>query len=297
MFRIASAMLGGMRGKPGIAIVGAGNLGSGLAVSLHSAGYEVESIVAHGRGASLSRARRLAKATGSRAVLSVGDCKADVIWFCVPDSQIAQAAGGASAQLAWKGRVALHSSGVLTSNELGALRRRGASVASVHPLMTFVRGSRPRLVGVSFAIEGDAAAVRVARKIVRDLGGRAFSIRKAEKAAYHTWGTFASPLMTALLAATERVADAAGVKGRSAALRMMPILQQTLANYAKLGAAAGFSGPIVRGDVETVRQHLRVLRTMSAARDVYVALARAALEYLPSRSRVELKKLLQSQKR
>jgi predicted short-subunit dehydrogenase-like oxidoreductase (DUF2520 family) len=266
-------------------------------VSLHSAGYDVESIVAHRRGASLSRARKLAKATGSGAVLRVSDCKADVIWFCVPDSAIAQSAEDASAQLVWKGRVALHSSGVLTSDELGALRRRGARVASVHPLMTFVRGSRPRLAGVAFAIEGDAAAMRVARKIVRDLGGRAFTIRKAEKAAYHTWGTFASPLMTALLAATQRVAGAAGVKGRSAALRMMPILQQTLANYGKVGAAAGFSGPIIRGDVETVRQHLRVLRSMPAARDVYVALARAALEYLPSRSRDELKWLLASQKR
>ena len=291
---VASAMLPGMAGKARIAIVGAGNLGSALAVSLQAAGYTIESVVAHGRGKSLARARGLAKRVGARAVPAVADSGAELFWFCVPDSVIAQAASEAASGLSWKGRVALHSSGALTSDELHVLREKGASVASVHPLMTFVRGSRPALAGVPFAIEGDARAVRAARKIVQDLGGRAYTIRKDEKAAYHAWGTFASPLLTALLATTEHVARAAGVKGKSASRRMLPILQQTLANYAEVGAPAGFSGPIVRGDVETVRRHLQVLRGMPAARDVYVALARAALQYLPARNKSSLKRLLDS---
>ena len=100
----------------------------------------------------------------------------------------------------------MHSSGALTSDELAVLRSQGASVASVHPLMTFVQGSRPSLAGVSFAVEGDSAAVRLARRIVKDVGGKAYSILKKDKAAYHAWGTFASPLLTALLATAEEVA-------------------------------------------------------------------------------------------
>jgi len=162
-------------------------------------------------------------------------------------------------------------------------------------LMTFVRGSRPLLEGVPFAVEGDAAAVRVARRMVKSLGGKVYSIRKEDKAAYHAWGTFASPLFTALLATSEQVAAAAGVNLKAARQRIIPILQQTLANYAAFGAERGFSGPIVRGDIDTVKRHLRVLRGTPAARDVYVALARAALRYLPAKNKKSLKKLLDSE--
>ena len=125
----------------------------------------------------------------------------------------------------------------------------------------------------------------VARRVVEDVGGQAYSIRKKDKAAYHAWGTFASPLFTALLATTEQVAALAGVNRKAAKQRMIPILQQTLANYAAFGAAGAFSGPIVRGDVDTVKRHLRVLRGVPAAREVYSALARSALRYLPAKNK------------
>jgi predicted short-subunit dehydrogenase-like oxidoreductase (DUF2520 family) len=161
--------------------------------------------------------------------------------------------------------------------------------------MTFVRGSRPSLAGVPFALEGDPAAVRVARRVVQDVGGHAYSTRKKDKAAYHAWGTFASPLFTALLATTEQVAVLAGVNRKAARQRMIPILRQTLANYAAFGAAGASSGPIVRGDVDTVKRHLRVLRGTTAAREVYSDLARAALRYLPAKNKNALKRLLDSE--
>jgi predicted short-subunit dehydrogenase-like oxidoreductase (DUF2520 family) len=167
----------------------------------------------------------------------------------------------------------------------------------VHPLMTFVRGSRPSLSGVSFAMEGDARAVRVARRVVEDLGGQAYPIRKQDKAAYHAWGTFASPLLTALLATTEQVAVLAGLNRKAAKRRMMPILLQTLANYAAFDAAGAFSGPIVRGDVDTVKRHLRALRDLPSAREVYSALARSALQYLPAKNKKALKQFLDSSPR
>jgi hypothetical protein len=268
---------------------------------------------------------------GAHASYDLSGVSADVIWFCVPDGEIRAAAlalsqtprrfdklrVGSFAKNArrtgqpefewdkfdWKGTVALHSSGALSSDELSVLRERGAAVASVHPLMTFVRGATGRrssmresraLAGVPFAIEGDASAVRMARRLVKDLGGIAYAIRKDDKAAYHAWGTFASPLLTALLATTEHVAALAGVNRRAVKQRMLPILRQTLANYAAFGAADGFSGPMVRGDVNTVKRHLKVLRGMPPAREVYVALAGAALEYLPVKNKKSLKRILDS---
>ncbi len=283
-----------MATKPRIAIVGAGNWGGALARALHRSGYIVDAVIARPDSVSGRRATSLSKQKGGAAIRPA-QIQADVVWFCVPDGEIANAARLLAGKIDWKGKVALHSSGALTSDELEVLRQRGASLASVHPLMTFVRGSRPALVGVPFAIEGDANATRAARRIVRELGGRSYPIRKQDKVAYHAWATFASPLLTALLATTELVAAAAGIGGKAARRRILPILQQTLANYAMFGTAGSFSGPIVRGDVETVRQHLRVISDTPAVQDVYLALAKAALAYLPAKNRRKLEEILQSQ--
>jgi predicted short-subunit dehydrogenase-like oxidoreductase (DUF2520 family) len=283
-----------MQAKPDIAIVGPGSLGSALALSLARSGWPVESIVARGRGRSLEKARALARRVKARAAVVGEEVRAEVIWFCVPDSEISSTAQLFASTGSWKGRVALHSSGARSSDDLNSLRRRGAAVASVHPLMTFVGRSSPGLTGVPFAIEGDRAAVHIVRGIVTQLGGSAYSIRKQDKPAYHAWGTFASPLLTALLATTEKVASLAGVRGEAARQRMIPILSRSLANYAEFGAARGFSGPIIRGDVETVKQHLRILRRDPALREVYLALARAALRYLPAKNKDGLEALLSS---
>jgi predicted short-subunit dehydrogenase-like oxidoreductase (DUF2520 family) len=295
----ASAILPGMAGKrsvkPGIAIVGAGNLASALTVALRAAGYSIEHIISRARPSSLRQARKLAREVGASAVsIAQTQISADVVWFCVPDAAIASSAASLENGVDWKGRIALHSSGVLTSDALTVLRQVGAATASVHPLMTFVRDSRPPLAGVAFAMEGSPKAVRAARAIVKNLRGRSFPIRKDQKDAYHAWGMFSSPLLTALLAAAERVAAAAGVPRPAARTRMLPILNQTLTNYSRLGAPPSFSGPIARGDVATVAKHLKILGRVPAAREVYVALARSALRDLPAKNRPALEKLLKT---
>jgi predicted short-subunit dehydrogenase-like oxidoreductase (DUF2520 family) len=285
----------GMAAKPEIAIVGAGNLGSALALALHGAGYRISEIV-YRKGGSKQRALRLAAQVRSRAVqMPQAKFSADVVWICVPDSNIAACARELARLAEWKGKIALHPSGALASDELQALQRRGTAVASAHPLMTFVRRSIPRLSAIPFAIEGDDAAVRVARRMVRDLGGQSFTVGRKDKALYHAWGALASPLLIALLATAEQVAMAAGVRSRAAARkRMLPILQRTLRNYGALGPADAFSGPLLRGDLATVRGHLHALGKLPSAKQVYLALARAALQTLPVRNRRQLEKALQA---
>jgi predicted short-subunit dehydrogenase-like oxidoreductase (DUF2520 family) len=278
--------------KPRIAIIGPGRLGSALAQELKRSGYRITEIASRNSIASRRKARALAKKVHAVAAIDNPRLDADLIWFCVPDREIAKAARHMAKVADWKGKFAFHSSGALASEELSVLRRRGAAVASVHPLMTFVSGSIPSLHGIPLALEGDAKAVRAAREIARDLGAEAFSISKSRKSAYHAWGGFTSPLLIALLVTGERVAHAAGFSPADARKKMLPIVRQTLANYAKLGPAGAFSGPIVRGDAQVVRKHVKELRKIPGARDVYLALARAGSRYLPLRNRKELEKLL-----
>jgi len=278
--------------KPCIAIVGPGRLGTALAMELRRAEYSISEIVSGNSSTSRRKARALAKLAHSRTASAGGRLHGDLVWFCVPDREIARAARQLADAADWQGKVALHSSGALGSDELRGLRLRGAAVASVHPLMTFVLRSVPTLKGVPFALEGDPAAVTAARRIVRDLGAEAFPISKSRKMAYHAWGAFTSPLLIALLVTAESVARAAGLSTAGARRKALPILRQTLANYEKLGPSGAFSGPIVRGDAQVVREHLKALQGVPEARAIYLALARAGLRHLPARNRGRLEKVL-----
>jgi predicted short-subunit dehydrogenase-like oxidoreductase (DUF2520 family) len=277
-----------------VAIVGLGRLGSAMLRELRRAGYAVKEIVASDRAESQRKARKLAGAKIRVSTHETAQLDANTVWFCVPDAEIASAARTLARRTKWKGKFAFHSSGALASDALRVLRRKGAGVASVHPFTSFVHGAIPSMRGVAFGLEGDAAALWQARRIVQDFGGIAFTIPKARKTAYHAWGSFTSPLLIALLVTAEEVAQAAGVSRASARKRMLPILQQTLRNYEKLGAAGSFSGPIVRGDVETVRRHIAVLGRFPEAQDVYLALAKAALKHLPAGNKQKLKSVMLS---
>jgi predicted short-subunit dehydrogenase-like oxidoreductase (DUF2520 family) len=286
-------MLPAMKSKPMIAIVGPGRLGNALALELKRTGFRIAEIVSRDRASSRKAARALAKKVGAKAVTAKTAClQADVVWFMVSDRDIAAVAKELALKTSWKGKMALHSSGALSSDELDLLRKRGASVASVHPFMTFVSRSAPSLKNVPFGIEGDAAGVRVAKQIVRGLGGEAFVIPRNKKAAYHAWGGFTSPLLLSLLVTAEQVAARAGFSRAEARRWAMPIVLQTVVNYVRLGPDEAFSGPIVRGDAAVVRKHLEVLKAIPVARDVYVALARAALGGLPARNREEIERAL-----
>ncbi len=289
-----------MIAKPTVAIVGAGSLATFLAVALRDAGFTITEIIARDTPRSHRRAHTLAAKVGARAVTAhSAPLEAALLWFCVPDGQIRGAASSLAARLARAHkkvtvRFALHSSGALSSHELDPLRTAGVSVASMHPLMTFVAGAHPSLTGVPFAIEGDDAAKRVARRIVREIGGESFALPASRKAAYHAWATLTSPLLLAFLVTLEEAARAAGFTREDARRKSLPIIRQTLENYSRLGPARSFSGPLIRGDAETVAKHLAVLKKHPGAREVYVALARAALRRLPVKNREELRRLLAS---
>ena len=302
-----------MTTEPTVAIVGAGSLATFLAVALNDAGFTITEIVARDTPRSRRHARALAAKVGARTVTPHSAAlEATLLWFCVPDREIRGAASALAGHLALRAaahtknrvpskvpnkvpskvRFAFHSSGALLSRELEPLRRAGIAVASVHPLMTFVSGTHPSLTGVPFAMEGDGAAMQVARQIVRKLGGESFSLPAARKAAYHAWATLTSPLLLAFLVTLEEAARAAGFTHQDARRKSLPIIRQTLANYSRLGPAPSFSGPLVRGDADTVARHLAVLKKHPGAHEVYVALARAALRGLPVRNKIVLKELL-----
>jgi predicted short-subunit dehydrogenase-like oxidoreductase (DUF2520 family) len=283
-----------MKKRQTIAIVGPGKLGTALAQALRSAGYRIPEIVARDGSANSTAARSLARKLGSRySPLSLAKFEADVIWICVSDDAIAGVARQLARRKDWRGKIVLHSSGALSSEELRPLKQRGAAVGSAHPMMSFANHAPVEWKGIPFAVEGDAAAMDFAREAARKLKLDPFTISARSKPLYHAVGSFASPIFVGLLSVAERVARAAGVSKPPREI-IGRILRRTVDHYLKGGTAAAFSGPMQRGDLATVRRHLENLRRVPGALEIYTLLAKELATNLPVKRRAELKRLLKA---
>lgn len=287
---------------PSVTVIGCGNWGTALTLALDDAGVSLRGIVVRKKRVADSR---FAASLGVRLTrMPEAALDADVFWICTPDTTIANAAMELTRALGNTARkhppIVFHSSGALASTELAAARRTGASVASVHPLMTFPRRSSRRstlkrpLAGVPFALEGDPRACRAARKLVRAMAGEGFVLDAENKPLYHAFGAFASPMLVALLTAAMETAAAAGYTRQEARRRMRPIVERTIANFFADGPEKSFSGPIARGDTTTVARHLEALQRHPRLLTAYSELARFALDSLPAQNKKQIWQLLRS---
>ncbi len=236
-------------------------------------------------------ARKLARKTNAKlSPIEKAELKADIVWICVPDDAIAPLASSLRTRN-WNGKIVLHASGALAASVLQPLKSRGAAIASAHPMMSFVRTTQAGFNDVWFALEGDRRAVTAARNLVSALDAKSFIISEDMKPLYHLFGGFLSPFLVTVLSAAEQLGRKAGLPSRQLPQIMRPIVMRTLENYFANGAAASFSGPLVRGDIETIRKHVRAIRKLPE-RELYRALVREAMRTLPvKRSREILKTL------
>jgi len=217
---------------------------------------------------------------------------ADVLILATPDDVLSKVA----AQMAemgreeWRGKIVLHTSGALSSRVLEKLQRRDAEIGSLHPLQSFTGREIPRLEGAFFAMEGSLAAMRMARRICRELGGIPVKVKPRGKAAYHAAGAFVAAFFLASIEAATRILMAEGFTRRQATRALEPLAQQTLENAKRLGARAAWTGPISRGDFGTVKRHVCALAGFPPEfGDAYKALSRLVASLLSARPRATLR--------
>ena len=153
----------------------------------------------------------------------------------------------------WRGKVVLHTSGAIDSSVLKPLADLGAATGSMHPMQTFSDQRPPELAGRIFGIDGSPAALKVARKMIRQMGGVAVRLSGANKAAYHAAGSFACAHVLALMETATRLLMAQGFTRRQAVRALLPLTRQTLDNFESVGPRAAWTGPMARGDFSTVR--------------------------------------------
>lgn len=278
-----------------MAIVGAGRVGRALGRRFHELGWEIGAVVTRS-GATARAAVRAIGDGRAYAGLTRNVLAADVVLLATQDATIRDVA----AKLArmggeeWRGKVVLHTSGALDRAALAALERRGAATGSLHPLQTFSGRSVPELEGFVFAIEGTPAALRVARRICRQLGGVPVRVERKGKPGYHAAGALVAGHLLAVLEAATRMLASLGFTRRQAMRALLLLARQTLANFERLGPGASWTGPVARGDFATVARHVAALRRFPCEyRAAYKALARLSAAVLARRPRATLRQLEQ----
>lgn len=265
-----------------MSIIGAGRLGTSLALALGKEGYVTRAVVCR----SSRSAKRSAALIKNAIALTSGRLNelppTDLILISTPDDVINETATSLAkvGQLAGKLSV-LHTSGALSSAVLLPLRQRGAHTGSIHPLVSISDpvDSLPNLRGAFYCVEGDRKAISTARQIVSALDGRSFSIAADKKPLYHAAAVMCAGHVVALFDTATEMLQQCGIRPAEAKRVLLPLLRSTVGNIERLGTSEALTGTFSRGDVATVKAHLRALEAeqLQAARQIYQLLGLRSL--------------------
>ena len=263
-----------------VSIIGAGRLGTSLGRALARKGYKIRAL----------SCQSLISARESQKIIREGKALTDnvkaagegnLIFLCLPDEKLAKAARKlAHSNISWSKKFVFHSSGLLPAEILKPLQERGAFTASVHPIQSFSqKSSSPKhFDGIFWGLEGDKKALSLARKIVRQLKGHPLPIKAKDKPLYHAACSLASNFFVVLLDIASSLLEDIGLKEEDAERCLLPLLEGTLQNVKKFGRKTSLSGPIVRGDKESVKSHLEALQRFPLYSQIYMKLAERALQ-------------------
>jgi len=258
--------------KESFAIVGCGKVGCILAKQMISCGYKLAGLASKSITSAQTAAAQLGTDIFSDQSWEVTG-SADVVFLTTPDGQIQQAASLlAEKNGVKKNAVVLHCSGAQPSTILGALRNCGVSIGSLHPLQSFASTeiqTNP-FENIIAAVEGEPDAVAIARRIAEDLGANCLTIKTDAKTAYHAAAVVASNYLVTIQDLAFTLLQIAGIPEKDAFQVLGPLVQGTLSNIEKVGTKKALTGPIVRGDTETVSTHVHeILRMAPDLLDLY----------------------------
>jgi len=247
--------------KDSLAILGLGKVGTALGYLLRSAGYKIVAVADR----LPENLRRGVTYTGGRTFSDVAEAAslASCILIATTDDDIAPVCEDITRRGAvTAGKKVIHLSGAGGLDLLDAARQAGAFVASIHPLQSFatVEGAIKSIPGSTFGITADAALKEWSVCLVRDLGGHPFFVAEEDKPLYHAAACLASNYLTTLMYAVEQIYLSLGIGEKEALQAFWPLVQGTLTNIETSGAVQALTGPIARGDAETIARHLAAFR-------------------------------------
>jgi predicted short-subunit dehydrogenase-like oxidoreductase (DUF2520 family) len=280
---------------PSLTLIGAGQVGKVLGyLFCHKIGLKLDFILTN----SLVSGQAAYEFIGSgQAASDYSQLKpTDYYLIATPDETIRACAE----QLAQNGLLSsntcvIHCSGALSSAELVAAKAKGAQIASLHPVKSFVD---PKLSITTFsetycAIEGDPAICKTLMQWVQALGGNPFTIAAQQKLIYHSALVIASNYLVALTETALKSLEMVGLERRQAMQILQPLMRHTLEQIFSQGTMQALSGPIARGEVDIVSKELQVLEQQedTSIAILYKNLGRVALELASSKGSLTTDKI------
>ena len=219
------------------------------------------------------------------------------VFLTVPDDVLPEMAMALAGQGKAPGEVpAMHVSGAFATDVLAPLHRQGYVPGTLHPLQAVahpVTGAE-RLRNCWWSVSGGAVVKATARRLLLPLGGRQLMVPATQRPRYHAAAVLVSNYFPVVLAAGARILVQAGIDPDEAVKALVPLARGTVENVREMGPAGALTGPVARGDLETLALHLRVLED---ERDLYVGLGREVVRFLgealPEETRQAISELFQ----
>ena len=248
-----------------IVIIGPGRVGTAIGVLAERAGWRVTAVGARNAARGAAAAAQIGsdvRACEPAEAAGLGD----LVLLTVRDDAIEDLCRELARAEAFRGGASVaHCCGALSSEVLSPARQAaGCSVASIHPLQTFPSADRAieTFAGTFCFCEGDGEALDRVEALACAIGGVPIRLESSAKALYHAAASVACNYLAALLDASLSMTSRAGIDRETASKALGPLVRSTVDNVLSLGPAEALTGPIARGDVETVARHLRAIRVL-----------------------------------
>ncbi len=241
-----------------IGFIGAGTVGSALALQLAKNGYHITAVSSR----STLSAERLSKAIPGCKAVTTNQAVAgstDLIFITTPDDVI----GTIATELKWRpGQSVVHCSGADSTAILEPARKSGAAVGGFHPLQTFagVQRALENIPGSTFAIEAEEPLLSILRKMASSLDSHSIQLKVEDKAIYHASAVMISNYLVTLVKMATDLWETMGISKEEATRALLPLLKGTVNNVETIGLPGCLTGPIARGDLGTIKKHLESLK-------------------------------------
>lgn len=248
-----------------IGFVGAGVLGSGLALALSAANWRVAAIASRTHSGAERAASLIEGCEAMASAQEVADA-CDLVFVTTPDSVIAEVSGAVT----WRsGQGVAHCCGAASTELLDEAARAGAAVGAMHPFQTFAAIDGPdqaaeRLRGVTFAISATGWLAEFLPELATSLGGRGIEIPGGMRPLYHASAVLSCGYLSTLLDAAVELWTSMGFTVEDGVRAAVPLARATIEAIERQGPADAVTGPVVRGDAETIAAHLELLSQHAA---------------------------------
>jgi len=241
-----------------IGFIGAGILGTALAITLSQKECKIVAVSSRNLASAKRLASSLPHCHAHPSPQAVADI-ADLIFITTPDDAIAEVAN----EVHWHvGKSVVHCSGAHSLDILKPAEQAGANIGSFHPLQTFasVKQAMKNLRGSTFALEAEEPLLSTLKNLAFLLDGEWIELKPGDKAIYHAAAVFACNYMVTLVKIATDLWQILGVSPEKATKALIPLLQGTVNNIDNIGLPYCLTGPISRGDLGTISQHLTALK-------------------------------------